>query len=453
MPRLEFVGSSARDQLNAKANPSRLVNGYREPMMPGGKGQHVLRSVPGMARIAQLPGVFMRDMTLFQGDIFAACGGNLFSVADGGSSVTVGAMEDSDQTSMAENNGTLCIAAGGVYRTSDGTTVSAPVATGAVTNAGSVAYLGGYTLVFEQDGRKVQWSGLVAPTSFNGTHFASAEITADPIVRGIVFKDAVYIFKASGFERWGVTGLAGAGAFARIDGAQAEPGLAGFNLITQYPNGFAYVGTDGKVYALAGGLTPISTPPVEVALTENTAVKLFYYERRGHGFICLIFSDAMAWCYDIATGEWHERGENELPWSARGSVKMGDGWYVGTDAGKVALLSPVCTDFGEPLIRRYVSYTLSQSEQFSVSKIEAFPRVGLDVQATSDMSAAKVTLRTSRDGFTWSADKDRSVGDTGKYLTRLTWRRLGLFRDATVELSLSCEADLPLLAELDVEFA
>jgi hypothetical protein len=454
MPKVEFVGSSARDQTNVKANPSRLVNGYREPVMPGGKAQFVLRSVLGMEDFAQLSGVFARDMTVFLGDLAVISGAALYRITTAGAVTNVGALTDDPNTSTAENNGTLCIVSGGQYRTSDGATVSIPISTGAITNAGSVAYLGGYTLVSELNGRKVQWSGLVDPATFNGTHFASAEITTDPIIRHIAFKDALYIFKASGFERWGITGQAGANAFARIDGAQQEPGLKAFGLITSYPNGFAYVSSDGKVMAIAGGgLAPISTPPVEVALSENSPAKMHYYERRGHGFICLTFSDVMAWCYDIATGEWHERGEDDGPWTARVSAKLGNDWYIGADAGRVAKLSPACTDFGAPLVRRYVSRTLSQSERFSLAKIEAYPRVGLDTQTVSDLNAATVVLKTSRDGATWSEPKARSVGVTGAYQTRLTWRSLGLFRDATVELSVSSTADIPLLAEIDVEVA
>ncbi len=451
--RVEFVGSSARDQTNVKANPSRLVNGYREPIIPGGKAQYVLRSVPGMDLLAALPGVFVRDMVTFQSKAFVACGGALYSVDSAGATATIGSIADDANTSMAENNGTLSIVSGGVYRTTTGASVSAPIATGAITNAGSVAYLGGYTLVSELNGRRVQWSNLVTPGTFNALNFASAEITTDPIIRILSFKDALYIFKATGFERWAVTGQAGANAFARIDGAQSEPGLAGFGLITTYPNGFAYVATDGKVYALADGLRPISTPPVEVALTENQPQRLFFYERRGHGFICLVFGDAYAWCYDIATGEWHERAENDGPWTAKASVKLGNDWLVGTDSGKVAKLSPICSDFGMPLIRRYVSRTLSQSERFVVPKIEAFPRVGIDKQAAADPSNASVTLRTSRDGSNWSAEKPRDVGVTGAYATRLVWRQLGQFRDATVEFTISSEADIPLLAEIDVELA
>lgn len=471
--KLEFVGQSARDQSNVRANPSRLVNGYREPLVAGGKSQFVIRAVPGMDLSGTIPNTLMREIWSGGGaTVFAACGGALYQYTPRfGSLRNAGAMTDSEITSMSVNNGLLAIVAGGEYRTISITgfapTISAPISTGAITNAGSVAYLGGYTLVSELGGRKVQWSALVDATSFNGTHFASAEITADSIIRLIVFKDTVYIFKATGFERWALTDGAGPFAFARIDGAMMEPGLKAFGLITQFPNGFAYATSDGKVMAFVGGsLTPISTPPVEVALAQAEPSRMIYYEVRGHGFICLIFDDIPAWCYDIATGEWHERSENDGPWTAKASALTSDGWLVGTDSGKLAVLKPECLDFDRPMVRRYVSRTLAQPERVTINKIEAFLPVGLDVQAgvaTSgggkgapvsnlDLSPAKVELRTSKDGgFTWSAPKPRDVGVTGAYQTRLTWRALGQFREATIELSQSSVADVPLLAEIDLD--
>lgn len=469
--KVEFTGQSARDQSNVRANPSRLLNGYREPLVGGGKSQFVLRAVPGMDLLGTIPAVNIRAMALFGTTSnlpFIVIGGFVYSFnSRTGAFENVLSVINSPITDISSNNGSIVLAAGGEYWAG---ALAAPMATGAIAlgDAGSVAYLGGYTLVSELGGRKVQWSALVDPESFNGTHFASAEITTDPIIRLIVFKDTVYIFKATGFERWGLTGGSGPNAFARIDGAMGEPGLKAFGLITQFPNGFAYVTSDGKVMAfVGGGLQPISTPPVEVALAENEPDRMLYYEVRGHGFICVIFNDVPAWCYDIATGEWHERGEGPEgtdPWTAKVALRVGNGipapgsqtppgdWIVGTDSGQIAYLLPECLDFDRPVVRRYVSRTLAQPERVTINKIEAFPRVGLDVQGFGDTSEAKVDLRTSKDGgYTWSSPKQRSVGGVGNYQTRLTWRSLGQFREATIELSQSSVVDVPLLAEIDLD--
>ncbi len=446
--KLEFAGQSARDADNPAGNPSRLINGYREPMVPGGRSGGVLRAVPGMTGFATIADVFMRAMMPFGTDIYAIVGTKLYKVTSAGVITLIGTVEATDNIAgLSHSAGIVVAVAGRKYWTWNGTTL-ANVATGAVTLPASVAYLGGYVIVSQFNARTFAWSGLANPSTWSGLDFASAEITVDPIIRLVTFKDALYIFKYSGFETWAVTGLGGPSAFQRISGSQEEPGLAAYGLVCTFPNGLSFVGSDGRVYL--AGIGPISTPPVEVAIERLIPERMFYYEKRGHGFICIAFQDTAAWCYDVATGEWHERDQNGGPWLARESLKLGTKWYIGTDGGQIAELASACTDFGLPMIRRYVSRTFEPLRRVRVSSVEAFPRISGDVQSMSDLSEAKVSLRTSQDGVLFGAAKDRGVGAAGKYETRLVWRELGQFRKATMELSQSSAVDVPLLAEIDV---
>lgn len=448
--KLEFAGQSARDSDNPAGNPSRLINGYREPMVPGGRSGGVLRAVPGMADFATINGVFARAMLESDGDIYTIIGTDLHRVQLDGTVSLVGDVEATDEIAgLDKSTGYVVAVAGRKYWHWNGATL-ATITAGNIPNPASIAYLGGYVIVSEYEDRTFGWSALADPVTWSGLDFASAEITDDPIIRLVSFKDALLIFKRSGFERWAVTGLGGPDAFQRIGGAQEEPGLASYGLIVTFPNGLAYIGSDGKVHVV--GIGPISTPPVEVAIEKKDPMRLFYYEQRGHGFICVVFRDTAAWCYDIATGEWHERDQDEQPWTARASVKAGNDWYVATDAGQIAKLSAPCLDFGSPMVRRYVSRTLEapNSARFNIASIEAFPRIWGDIQGDGDLTEAKVTLKTSRDGVTFGAGKDRSVGPVGAYETRLVWRALGQFRRAAVEISQSSAVDVPLLSEIDV---
>lgn len=449
MPKVEFAGQSARDADNPAGNPSRLVNAYREPMVPGGRSGGVLRAVPGMADFAEVNAVFVRAMSEFSGAIMAIVGESLYRINSDGSVLFVGDIDATDDIAgLDQSTGYVVAVAGRKYWHWNGTTLTT-IAAGNVPNPASIAYLGGYVIVSDYGTRVFGWSGLANPTAWSGLDFASAEITPDPIIRLVAFKDALYIFKSSGFERWAVTGAAGPDAFQRIGGAQEEPGLLSYGLIVTFPNGLSYVGSDGRVYVF--GIGPISTPPVEVAIERLSPERMFYYEQRGHGFICLVFGETFAWCYDTATGEWHERSQEDGPWQAKASVKVGASWYVGTDAGKIAQLTDMCADFGSPMVREFVSRTLETGDRFIVSKIEAFPRIEGDVQGDGDTTEAKVTLEMSRDGgFTYGLAKDRGVGAVGAYETRLVWRSLGQFRKATMKLSLSSTTDIPLLSEIDV---
>lgn len=448
MPRVEFVGQTSRDVDFPTGATSRLINGYREPLVPGGRAVHVLRAVPGMQDFANITGVFARALMAYGGNLYAVVGSRLWMIAPTGEITDLGNVAAADErTDLTQSAGSVVICAGQQYWTWNGTLLTTHT-TGAVTQVGSVTYLGGYVLVSQIDGRVFAWSDLAAPATFDGLSFASAEITDEPILRLVTFRDALYIFKRGGFEVWAVSGLAGDEAFTRIAGAQGEPGLLAYSLVTTFPNGMAWVGSDGRVHV--AGVGPVSTPPVEVAIERSGPERLFFYEQRGHGFLCLTFREQPAWCYDVATGEWHERAQDDGPWSARASAKLGADWYVATDGGKVARLQSACLDLGRPMVRRFVSNTLEVGRRFTVPKIEAFTRPANDEQG--DGTPAKVTLRTSRDGgMTWSAAKDRPVGLPGNYQQRLVWRALGQFRAATVELSVTGATDLPLLSSLDVE--
>lgn len=445
--RLEFVGQTTRNKDFPTGGTSRLINGYREPMVAGGRSANILRAVPGMQSFADLPTVFSRGAVVYDDKILTVAGDRLFSIAADGSTMNLGDVQATDDiVGMTVSTGKVCIAADREYWTWDGATLANPT-TGAVTAPASVAYLGGYVLVSQYQSRVFAWSNLAVPGTFSGSDFASAEITDEDITQLVTFKDALYIFKYGGFERWAVTGQAGVNAFARIDGAQGEPGLLGYNLVTTFPNGMAWIGSDGRAHVL--GIGPISTPPLEVAIATDGPRRLFFYEHRGHGFICITFEDGPAWCYDVATGEWHERMQNDGPWQASLSVKLGTDWYLGTEAAKYAKLGPSCNDFGLPMIRRYVSNTLEMDDRVVIAKIEAFTRPAGDIQG--DGTPAKVSLRTSRDGLSWGAVKDREVGLTGEHDARLVWRALGQFRKAVVELSQTSFTDVPMLSTLEVE--
>lgn len=445
--RVEFVGQSTRDATNPQQAPGRLVNLFREPSMGGG---FLLRSVPGMALLASLGVTFMRALSYYGTGLLAVAGNGIWSISTGGTVTRLATITDAVEAGLSENTSIATIVANGLYYTWNGTTLT-NVVPGAFTSIGSVAYIGNYTLLTEKNGRRFTWSNLADPGTFNALNFATAEITKDPVLRVMVVGDTVLLLKSTGFERWGVTGSAGAAAFSRLTGAMVETGLAEYGLVANFPNGMAMVGADGRVHIWNGAaLTPISTPPVESALATYDAVTVFYYELRGHGFICISFRDCPAWCYDIAMGEWHERVQSDGAWLARFAVRIANTWYLGCEDGKIATMTAACTDFGSNLVRKAVSRVLDVGRRFNIANIEAFPRKALDMQVTGGSDPATVTLKTSKDGMIFGAARDRQVGVAGQYETRLTWRNLGQFRRAVVELSTSAAAELPISTELDV---
>lgn len=441
MPVVEFVGQSARDQDNITADPSRLVNLYRER---AGTGTAWLKSVPGEERIATLPDLFITAMGNVLGELYVVCNARLYRVAQDGSFYDLGAVAGGDAT-IAGNNGYVCVQAGQRYFTyeiSTGT-LTEPAA-GAFSAFGSCDFVDNYTVLTEAGGRLFQWSNLADPTDLPGLNFASAEGRDDNLVRAFGLHGQLYLFKERSHEIWFNTGGAGAEAFLRVTGGVKDVGLLGHGLICRFPGGAFMVGSDNRAHLVGPGvLQPVSTPAVETAIKLGKPVCCVNYEDEGHTFCAIVFRDQPAWVYDIATGEWHERasGADLSPWRAAASARLGTDWVIGNDAGEVLALRRSNVDAAGPLVREATSRTLYlDGARPILRELEFFVRQGF--------SAAEILLSVSRDGgITWTPWKQRPISEQGEYGRRVIWRQLGQARQVTVKVRVTDALEAPLSSQ------
>lgn len=482
MAKVEFVGQSARDATNPQANTGRLINFYREPVSAGGRTGYALRSVPGVAAFVDLEAPLMRAMERVGDIVYVVCGGRLFSVTALGVVTDLDAIPDDPNTTISGNNGKVSIVAGGIYHVWDGATLTTP-SPGVLDTVSSVTYIGGYTVLTGSNtasDKLIQWSDLADAETFPGLNFASAETTDEPVIRATKVREMLLIFKATGHEAWRVTGEAGANALELIVGSQSEIGLKSFQALTRYPDGVAVVSSDGRVSAwTGGGLAPISSVGVNTAIDLLVPQRMFYYEARGHGFICVTFQDCPAWCYDIATLEWHERAEGIHidPWSAKATVKLSGHWLVGYDNGKIGVFSPIPQEFGGFLKRRAYSQLMTSSASFRVPMVEIYGHVGRAVYPETatylsddglylgelaygylgdsgpEQGAPRMGIRVTHDGVSFGPERVRDMGDTGVYWHRITLRGLGWFRSFGAEISLTAPVDTPIYSTCELVVA
>lgn len=453
MPTLEFVGQSARDSDAVFAQTSRLVNLYREPIVGAGQAQYVLKSVLGMTLFVDTGGLLLRAMTLSGGQLFTVGNDRLYQITMLGGVTNLGETVVGANCSIASNNGTVTLAGGGRYYIWNGSSISQPTA-GAFSDFGSVDFLGNYTLLTERNGRQFCWSDLADASTLPALNFATAEGRDGDIIRGVTISGNYWIFKSDSHEIWTLTGQSGADAFSRLSGGVRDVGLKAYGLFTRLDGGAFFLGDDGICYLVGGAaLQPVSIPAVETAIGAETPVQCFYYEDEGHKMCVVRFRNRPAWVYDLSTGEWHERSEGTDfgAWTGTCSALLNGKWYVGTEGGKVNLLSRTNQDEGNAMRRTAVSRTLYlEGRRFGVSELEFRGRFG-----RSDLGRdAKCFIRVSRDnGLTWSGQKEKSLGDQGDYGKRVVYRKLGASRQFTVEWNMSDETDFPLLADARVEVA
>lgn len=434
---LEFVGQSASDRDNIAANPSRLVNCYREPIASAGRAGYAVKSVLGLADFVTLGGP-VRAVGEVSRVLYAVAGGALFRVS---AAQNIGPVADGDEVAIEGNNGNVTVTVGGRYFVWNGAALSEPTA-GAFSTFGGHDYIGNYTVLTEASGRRFQWSDVANPSSLPGLNFSTADGRDDLLIRPVAINGALYLFKETSHEVWYLTGAAGAAAFERQAGGVVDVGLKSYNLMTKIQGGAFFVGNDNRAHVLSGTVQPVSIPPVETAITQGQPSACFTYEDEGHTFCVITFTDRPAWVYDIATGEWHERGEGvELTaWGVNCAAKSFGSWFAGR-GDKVMIFARVATDGDAPLVREMTSRTLYQDGQrFVVSELEVFPRQGF--------ANAKVELSVSRDGgLLWSEPKARNIGPVGNYGGRVIWRGLGLCRQITARIRVSETAGFTVLAE------
>jgi hypothetical protein len=440
--KVEFFRQSARDADNIAGNPSRLLNLYPEPLVPGGRSQYVLKSVLGLNQISELPGLFVRAMGEVDGKFYTVGAGRLYEInATAGSFTDRGAIDGDPDTTISGNNGVVTVVAGGKYYTWDGATLTEPAA-GAFSDFGAVDYFGNYTILTELGGRRWQWSDIADATDLPGLNFSTADGRDDNLIRPFRINGVLYLFKETSHEVWYLTGAAGANAFERQAGGVIDVGLKAFGLICRFPGGAFCVGSDNKAYIMSGQLQPVSTPAVETAIQTGEPLNCIAYEDEGHTFCNIVFRDRPAWVYDVSAGEWHERAEglDNAKWTVTASVKHDGAWYAGKDNGTVSRFERINRDGSVPLIREATSRALiGDGERFTIHELEIYPRTGFD--------NASVTLALSRDGgLTWGAEKVKTWG-IGEYAGRMNWRALGQFRQATARIRMSGTTDVPLLAE------
>jgi hypothetical protein len=433
----EFAAPSALDTDNRSANTARLLNMYREP---AGDGAIWCKSILGMTEFADTGRTACRAMAEIGDEIYVAQGGRLIRVTAAGAVVTLGGINDDVETTISSNNGNVTVVAGGIYYVWNGTTLTQPTG-GAFSAFGDVTFFAQFTVLTEDGGRRVQWTGLADPTSLDALDFATTEARDDSILRTMTVGSALWFFKETSIEPWYSTGA----GLAALPGATIERGLKSRNLIAEIPNGAFFVGDDNTVYLAGGGtIDRVSNVAIETAITEGDPTRALYFEDEGHKFCALVFTSRPSWIYNIITGEWCERaqGVDLGPWDAKACIKVLGTFYVGTDAGLIASLSRNNQDFGSTMVRRIVSRTVqNDGNWFTLSKVQVTTRIGFfDAEP-------QIAMRMSKNfGLSWQIDRQQGLGERGEYLNRTIFRRLGQYRQATMELTLSASADVTISA-------
>ncbi len=197
------------------------------------------------------------------------------------------------------------------------------------------------------------------------------------------------------------------------------------------------------------GYTPVrvSTFPIENIIEEAVIAADavgFTYSQNGHNFYILTLPTAnRTLCYDDTTGGWSERqsGTTLTParWNVNCIVSAWDKLYVGTTGGDVAILDlDTPTELGEPIRSVAVSPPFyPDGKRASMSLVELEVQLGVGIQEGQGVDP-QVMVRFSDDGTkSWSNQRIATLNRTGNATDRAIVRRLGQFRQRSLEFSIS----------------
>lgn len=384
--------------------------------------------------------------------LWVVCGTKLYRVAVNGSYIEIGTIAGAGRVGMAQNGLQLMIVTGEYgYIVTLAISTLQQITDPDFEGADWVDFQDGYFLFGRSNTQKFYVTAAYDGLNIDALDFASAEGNPDNVIRGLCDHRELWLFGDKSTEVHVNTGNSDF-PYERVQGAYMEHGLASRDAAAKIDNSVFWLGADDKGQGMvwrAEGYSPrrISSHAVEYAISKYPRIDDAYawtYQEQGHTFFILTFPSGNAtWCYDAATGMWHELAwfnpaNGQMERHRANSHEFFGGYHIVGDhsRGKLYRLRfDIGTDDGG-LIRRVRQAGLPKGE----NKRQFFGRLELICESgvglvTGHGEDPQAMLQVSYDGgHTWGNERWRSMGRIGEYGRRVYWNRCGSGRQITVRL-------------------
>jgi len=454
--KIAFVGPAYQARsLNADAQ--RAVNVYLEMDNASPRAPVALYGTPGTVLRFGFGDAPVRGCIVQGVYSYWVAGSSVYRVDNGYTATLLGTIGTATgQVGMASNGTEVLIVdgVGGWIATSSALTEIVDVDFPAgVTRC---AFQDGYFIVTGDGSQKFYINESInSGTNWNGTEFASAEGSPDNTVGVISDHRELWLFGSGATEVWVNTGNADF-PFERSGNTFIEHGCAAAGTVAKLDNTVFWLGQDdrgGLVVWKAQGYTPsrISTHAIEHAIqgygTFSDAFS-YTYQQEGHAFYVLTFPTAdKTWCYDVATGVWHERAWRDPDLNTLHRHRSNchcyfDGKHLVGDfeSGNVYEFDlDTNTDNGEAILRLRATQTLDAPGANRV--FYEYLQVDMESGVGSVTLDPQLMLRYSNDGgHTWSNIKTKGIGKSGEYGKRVRFGPSGAGRNRVWEISMTDDA-------------
>lgn len=433
---------------------AKLINAYAEKQGEDGKQPYAVLPSPGMVEcctVTDTPGrgaIFLEDLDC----AYSVHSSSIYKVVKTSdspftlSASRIGTIPGNDQVQFSRNQAepvqtTLHCGAGEFYVEND---VVKAISDEDVADETVVSQdnAGGYT-VFGASSGKFLISSINETQTVDGLDFATAEQSADRLVRVKADRGDLFLFGTETTEPWRNTGQADF-PFEPIGGSVLQKGLKSTLGVVSSDNTLMWDGHDNTIYRM-NGYAPqrISTHYVERLLqadTSPTAIQAHAYATEGHVFAGWT-GDTYTVEYDAATQLWNNRQSWQLQkWRGRNVFSAwGKNICQDSQSGKLFYLDAnTFTEGNDPLI-------WGMDTPF----LHVFPNGGIVDALHIDMDTGVGALLSTSQGYdptlmlswsvdggaTWRGDRELSLGRRGQRV-RVTARRLGRFGPKGVQFRL-----------------
>lgn len=444
---------------SSNSSADRLVNLYPEVVeSQQGKTVAALYGTPGTRLLVALGGSGgVRGVHVpAVGDAIAVRGSTVCRVTTGWVATSVGTIDSATTPVSIADNGSVAVIVTGSngYVLNLTTNVLTQITSAAFYGADVVWYLDNY-FVFNRPDTEQFYISSIGGTDFDALDFASAEGAPDLLVSLIADHRELWLFGSKSTEVFTNTSTNPDFPFQRDGNIFIEQGCAAKFSPSKIDNTVFWLGADENGQGIvwrAQGFTPsrISTHAVEFAIQNYSDISDaigYTYQQEGHSFYVLTFPTAnRTWCYDVATGLWHERAYRDSTNTLNrhrsnchmffgGEHVVGD-WENGN---LYALDLDYYSDNGDAMPAIRVCPHVSNPDYlwmfWDALQVDLEAGVGLQTGQGSD---PQIALDYSDDGgHTWSNERWVDMGAVGEYKTRARWTRLGRSRDRVLRFTIT----------------
>lgn len=416
-----------------------LINCFAERSEGDKAATYAVMAIPGLVLFKDAASSPVRGLHRMVNALYAVIGSQLYGVASNGDLTAYGTIGGTGPVRMADNGTQLAIQGGPLGQTGyvldTGTLYTQPVNLPPVSD---VTYMDGYFIWTVYNSDQFVISALQDGLTYDPLDVATVEGDPDNVIGVVNSHRELGFFGTGTLEIWYDSGAADF-PFERSGNAFIERGCIDRDSMVKMDNSVFFVGDDRVVYRL-DGYTPVrvSTHPEETGIAKATWFRGFTYSLEGHKTYVLN-TDVGTFCYDVATGLWHNRKSFGKDNYRVGCSVTVYGQTIFGDAYTGKLYTPSLDEYTEDgaLIPLEIGLPTIEGkrERQTLYAFEAYWETGV---GNPDVADPQMVMTYSKDGGrTYSNEMWRSMGRVGEYLTRAIWRPNVEFRQLSITLKVT----------------